>query len=250
MMGHYIVKATHGTDVGIWVCEASGILISPFLFIQAVCPARFPRSVTVKRLPSDSPPRSFRKSEEFSFIYGECGRLPAWQSYLHLFSIAIPAARSFERECVLSGWQFPVRMAGVVVTFDKHSDDDAAGRLAYRLQSAFNPSAQSKNHTLAWVKAQGLPFVVAALGYDAGGFAADQFRRRFGVPPYSPIVTGPALADESPQDAASTGSRSIASWPLLGSRKVRFAAEYARQILGVLCKLIETQPSLEKEGPQ
>jgi hypothetical protein len=250
MLGHYIVKATHGSDVGIWVCEASGILISPFLFIQAVCPARFPRSVTVRRQPSDSPPRSFRKMEELSFIYGECGRLPAWQSYLHLFSVGIPSARPFERECVLGDWQFPVRMAGAVVTFDKRSDDDATGRLAYRLQSTFNRSAQSKNRTLAWVKAQGLPFVVAALGYDAGGFAEDQFRRRYGVPPHSPIVTGPALADESPRDAASTSSRSIVSWPLMGSRKVRFAAEYARQVLGALCKLIETQQALEQEGSE
>ncbi len=100
-LSHYIVKANHGTDVGIWVCEASGILISPFLFIQAVCPARVPRSVTVRRQPSDSPPEYFRKSEEFSFIYGELGRLPAWHSYLHLYSIEIPAVRPFERECSL-----------------------------------------------------------------------------------------------------------------------------------------------------
>jgi hypothetical protein len=249
MLGHYIVKATHGSDVGIWVCEASGILISPFLFIQAVCPARFPRSVTVKRQPSASPPRSFKKSEELSLIYGECGRLPSWQSYVHLFSIGIPAARPFERECVLADWQFPVRIGGAVVTFDKRSDD-AAGRLAYRLQSALNPSTQSRNRTLAWVKAQGIPFVVAALGYDAGGFAEDKFRRRFGVPPDCPIVTGPALADESPRDTASPGGRSIISWPLMGGRKVRFAAEYARQVLGALCKLIETQQSLKEEGPQ
>src|SRR5512136_263035 len=145
MMGHYIVKATHGSDVGIWVCEASGILISPFLFIQAVCPARFPRSVTVKRQPSDSPPKSFRKSEDFSFIYGECGRLPAWQSTMHLFSIGIPAVRSFERECNLDDWQFPVRMVGAVVTFNRRSDDDATGRLARGLQGIFKPSAPAKN---------------------------------------------------------------------------------------------------------
>jgi len=248
-MRDYIVKATHGSDVGIWVCEASGILISPFLFIQAACPARFPRSVTVKRQPSDSPPRSFRKSEALSFIYGECGQLPAWQSYVHLFSIGIPATRPFELECGLGDWQFPVRMAGAVVTFDKRSDDGATGRLIYRLHRAFNPSAQSKNRTLEWVKAQGLPFVVAAVGYDTRGFAEDRFRRRFGVPPHTPIVTGPALADESPRDAASTGGRSVVSLPLLGSRKVKFAVEYAKQVLGVLCKLIETEQSLQKEGP-
>jgi hypothetical protein len=249
MMRHYIVKATHGSDVGIWVCEASGILISPFLFIQAVCPARFPRSVTVKRQPSESPPRSFRKSEELSFIYGECGRLPAWQSYIHLFSIGIPAVRSFERECGLGDWQFPVRMGGAVVTFDRRSDDDATGRLARRLRSVFKPAAPSRNRTLEWVKAQGIPFVVAALGYDTGGFAEDRFRQRFGVPPHCPIVTGPALADESPRDAASPGARSIVSWPLLGGRKVKFAAEYGRRVLNALCKLIETQESLEKEDP-
>ena len=250
MLDHYIVKATHDTDVGIWVCEASGILISPFLFIQAVCPARFPRSVTVKRKPADFPPKSFSQSDEYPFIYGQCGRLPPWQSYMHLYSIGIPAVRPFERECGLGDWQFPVRMAGAVVTFDRRSDDDAAGRLARWLQSIFKkPPAPSRNRTLEWVKAQGIPFVVAALGYDAGSFAEDRFRRRFGVPPHSPIVTGPALADESPRDATSSGGRSIVSWPLLGGRKVKFAAEYGRQVLGVLCKLIESQESLEKEGP-
>ncbi len=246
MLNHYIVRATHGSDVGIWICEASGILISPFLFMQAVCPPRFPRSVTVKRQPSAPPPRSFSKSEELSFIYGECGRLPAWQSYMHLFSVEIPLVRPFERECGLGDWQFPVRMAGAVVTFDRRSDNDATGRLTRRVQSIFKPSAPPENRTLEWVKAQGIPFVVAALGYNTGDFSEDRFRQRFGVPPDSPIVTGPTLADE-PRDAAAPGGRSVISWPLLGGRKVKFAAEYGRQILGVLCKLIETQPSLEKE---
>jgi hypothetical protein len=136
-------------------------------------------------------------------------------------------------------------MAGAVVTFDKRSDDDATGKLADWLRGVFDPSAQSKNRTLAWVKAQGLPLVVAAMGYDAGGFDEDQFRWRFGVPPHSPIVTGPALVDE-----ASPGGYSVVPWPLFGGRKVKFAAEYARQVLGVLCKLIESEQSLPKEGSE
>ncbi len=239
-MMHYIVKATHGSDVGIWICEASGILISPFLFIQAVCPARFPRSVTVKRQPSDTPPKSFSKAEEFSFIYGECGRLPAWQSHMHLFSIEIPLVHSFEHECNLSDWQFPVRMAGIVVTFDRRSDEDAAGRLVHGLQNVFKPSAPPTNRTLEWVKAQGIPFVVAALGYDTGGFDEDRFRWRFGIPPTSPIVIGPALADEPPRDADAAGGRNVITWPILGGHKVKFATEYGKQVLGVLCKLMET----------
>ncbi len=249
MLPHYIVKATHDNDVGIWVCEASGILISPFLFIQAVCPARFPRSVIVRRQPSDSPPKSFSKSEELSFIYGECGRLPAWQSYLHLFSVGIPSIRPFERESSLGDWQFPVRMAGAVVTFDRRSDDDVTARLARQLQTILRPTTSPRNRTLEWVMAQGIPFVVAALGYNTGDFAEDQFRQRFGIPPHSPIVTGPALADESARDTASSGSRSIVSWPLMGGRKVKFSAEYGRQVLGVLCTLIEAQQPLEEEGP-
>ncbi len=237
MLSHYIVKATHGSDVGIWVCEASGILISPFLFIQAVCPARFPRSVTVKRQLSDAPPRFFSQSDEFPFIYGECGRLPAWQSYLHLFSIEIPAARPFERESGFGDWQFPVRMGGAVVMFDRRSDDDATGRLAYWLRTTLSPSAQAKNRTLAWVKDQGVPLVVAALGYSAGRFAEDQFRWRYGVPPDSPVVPGPALVDE-----VAPGGRNVVSWPLLGGRKVKFVPEFANQVLNTLCKLIETQP--------
>ncbi len=144
-------------------------------------------------------------------------------------------------------------MGGAVVTFDRRTDEDTAARLVRELQGLFKPSALFTNRTVEWVKAQGIPFVVAALGYDTGDFAEDRFRRRFGIPPHSPIVTGPALTDEPPRDADQPGSRNIVTWPILGGRKVKFASEYGKQVLGVLCKLIETQPStqqsLEKEGP-
>ena len=42
----------HGHDVGVWVCEGSGLGLSPCLFMQAVCPYPLPRSLLVKWKPA------------------------------------------------------------------------------------------------------------------------------------------------------------------------------------------------------
>jgi hypothetical protein len=239
MITPHEVNTTHGNDVGVWVCEGSGILISPCLFIQSVCPAQAPLSVSVKWRQAGPPPKFFRKSEAIPLLYGECGRIPHRQSYLHLFSIEVPATRPFERESVLRDWQFPVRMVGVVVLWDKRSDDTAA----YQFLSAFKPSIQSKNRTLDWAKVQRLAFVIATMGYGIAPFSEDQFRRRYGLASHVPIVPGPSLVDGSLQSMGRRGTNAQAErsiLPIFGGRKLSFDSEYAKQVLGALCKVVET----------
>jgi hypothetical protein len=135
-------------------------------------------------------------------------------------------------------------MAGVVVIFENRGDDTAPARLAYWFLSAFKPLRQATNRTLEWVKAQQLPFVIAATGYSPARFSEDWFRRRFGLAPRIPIVPGPSLVDGSllsmdRRDTNAQVGRSILSSIVVG-RKMSFDSEYAKQVLGALCKVIET----------
>jgi hypothetical protein len=221
------VNTTHGNDAGVWICEGSGQLLSPCLLIQAVCSDQFPEPISVKWKGSNPLPRSFRKSGNVPLIYGECGYIRQQQGYLHLFSASTPMARSFERESCLTDWQFPVAMLGIVVMFDKKSDNNAAGRF-------FDPFKASL-FTLNWVKAQGFPFVIAAVGYDIEDSFIIQFRDRFGLSQQIPIVTGPSLLDGSSNKKNSRNERTAFS--LFDSRNLIIKPEYARDILETLCKV-------------
>jgi hypothetical protein len=223
----YEINPAHGNDAGIWLCDGSGQLISPCLWIQAICPDQFPLSITVKWQGSSPLPKSFRKSENIPLIYGECGQIQKTQNYLHLFSAEVPSTRSFENESALKDWAFPVRMSGIVVIFDKKSDDEAA------IQS-FDVFKVSAN-TLNWVKAQRLPFVIAALGYDADNASMDRLRNRYGLPPTTSIVCGPPLSAYSPKSSRLQAERNIFS-SLFERRYLNLDPAYARHVLSVLCK--------------
>ena len=66
----------HGHDVGVGVCEGSGLSLSPCLFMQAVCPALAPRPLFVKWKQAAIPPKAFKKAGTLPLIYSECGRIP------------------------------------------------------------------------------------------------------------------------------------------------------------------------------
>jgi hypothetical protein len=223
------INTEHGNDAGIWICDGSGQLISPCLWMQAVCPDQFPLSIKVKWQGVFPPPKSFRKSGNIPLIYGECGQIRKTQNYLHLFSAEVPSTRSFENESALKDWALPVRMSGIVVVFDKKSDDASAIQSLDALRISAN--------TLNWVKAQQLPFVIAALGYDAEPSSMDRLRNRYGLSPATLIVCGPSLSDYSPKGNRFQAERNIFS-NLFGGRRLNIDPEYARHVLSVLCKEI------------
>jgi len=235
----YQVNAAHGTDVSVWVCESSGVIIGPCVFMQAVCPPRFPLLVPAPWASPGLPPGPFKKSGEISLLYGECGPVGPRPEYLHLFSAGAAATPPFERETALGDWQFPVRIAGLVVLLDKKSDDAAANRF-FNMFTASSPAA---NRTLVWAKAQHLPVVVAAMGYPPANFPEAQFRRRYGLPPEIAVVPGPALLGEAELKARRGETADQADGGglfgmVFGSRKLGFDPTYARQILGALSRMI------------
>jgi hypothetical protein len=241
------IDISHGNDAGIWVCEATGISISPCLFIQAICSERFPVFTSARWAQTGSVHKSFQKSGTLPLLYGEGGRVRPHENFIHLFSIEVPTTCAFEEESHLSDWQFPVEMAGIVVIVDEKYGDSISSPLNYIL-SALNLSAPS-NRTLEWVKVQHLPFVIAAMGYDFNPNMETQFRQHYALAAHIPIVSGPALANPKPlkdkrrgMDAQSTGNffETIFS----GQRRI-FDPEYAKLVLGTLCQLIENKQEQE-----
>ena len=223
----------HGHDVGMWVCEGSGISLSPVLFMQALCPDPAPRPLLVKWKQSTPPPKSFRRSGTLPLIYSECGRIPPWPYHLHLFASQVPVARSVEQETGLSDWSFALPLIGIIVIFDQKYDRPPT---TLSLSQLFNRSKTPKpSRPLDWVRAQQLPHVVATLGYDDASITEQEFRSRYEIAADIPIVRGPALADSRPRDAESSGAFSS----VFGHQKLAFDREYAKVILNTLYQLVE-----------
>jgi hypothetical protein len=187
------VNVTHRNDVGVWVCEAYGVLIGPGLFIETICPDNFPAHVSIKWCkPADSKRKYFLTREVVSLMYGDCGQIR--QSYLHLFNIGESIALSFQEECVLSDLQFPVRMAGFVVLIERFMVEQLLEDIPDAHVGSARMSIMSfAARTLNWVKAHELPFVVAATGYDTPQFLMDEFRDYFALESDIPVVVGPSV---------------------------------------------------------
>jgi hypothetical protein len=233
------INAMHGHDVGVWVCEGSGLSLSPCLFMQVLCPDPVPRPLLVKWKQSGAPPKSFR-SGALPLIYSGGGRFPSWPYHLHLFAPQAPAARDFEQESGLSDWHLTVPVIGLVVIFDqKHDALPSTFSLSWlinRITSA-NPK---KNRTLEWTRAQQSPYVIAALGYEDTPAAQEQLRSRYEIAEDTPIVPGPALADfrrKAQHQDGQADSGMIAS--VFEPQQLTLDREHARIVMGVLYQRIE-----------
>ncbi len=230
------INAMHGRDVGVWVCEGSGLALSPCLFMQAMCSDPLPRPLLVKWKQSAPLPKSFSRSRALPLIYSECGRIPPWPYYLHLFASQAPVTHAFEQASGLQDWSFAVPMLGIILIFDKKYDGLPATLSFNRL---INRSASPKpSWPLAWVQAQHLPYVIAALGYEETRAGEEQFRRRYDVAADIPVIPGPALADARQRGA---GGQSVQTGGMFSSafehQKLALDPEYARTMLGALFPL-------------
>lgn len=237
LMQRFRINALHGNDVGVLVCEGSGISISPCLFMLSVCPALAPHPLFVKWKNTIPPPKAFRKAGTLPLIYSDCGRVPPWPYYLHLFSPQMPAARSFEQESGWQDWSFPVRMIGLVVIFDKKHDAPLSWDFLSWLIKGPQSAAPKKNSSLDWVRAQQLPYVIAALGYDDAPSSEDEFRSRYGIAADIPIVPGPDLADEKKPEGTRSSAQDNLLSSVLGPRRLAFDEAHARAVLGALFRL-------------
>jgi hypothetical protein len=234
---HFTINAMHGHDAGVWVCEGSGLGLSPVLFLQALCPDPAPRLLQVKWKHAVAPPKSFRSAGTLPLIYSEGGHLPPWPYYLHLFAPQAPVAQNFEFESGLQDWHLTVPVLGIVVLFDRKYDP-LPGLFSWRgLKSSLTSSNPKRNRSLEWAQAQHLPLVIAALGYEDTPITREQLQGRYDITEDFPIVPGPVLADVRRKAAGQTSSGTLAS--AFEPQQLTLDKEYARRVMGVLYKQIE-----------
>ena len=206
--------------------------------MQAICPEQPPRSASARWGRVGTPPKPFARSETVLLLHSECGQLSQERTCLHLFSAKVAATGPFERRTVLSDWRFSVQVAGVILLLDRQGESNP------RRWFWCAPKV-SANRTLAWVREQNLPFVIAAMGYESANFSEGSFRQHYGLTPQVPIMPGPAIAQSytSSIDFRSMfgrGERSPISC-LVGGGNLRFDSVYAGRVLSVLLKAIATQ---------
>jgi len=223
---------TPAEDLGVWICTFSEQSIAPILFMQAACGDRLPTETSISWNRDVPAPKPFRRSRAISLLHARCRDIPLAGDRMRAFSTRLIETVAFERESALADWRFPVRMAGVVALLEKGQGDDAVGRL-------FRSIKPSVNRTLAWVGAQELPFVIAAVGYDDKDFAERAFREEHQLPSHVPIVPGPPMSEglrpgDRPRGRAAGVSRGFMSFLSGGGRNLRFDSTYARQVLAVL----------------
>src|SRR5512140_265490 len=113
------IDPMHGHDVGVWVCEGSGLSLSPVLFMQAVCAEPAPRPLLVKWKSAGMPPKPFRKANALPLVYSDCGRLTTWPYYLHLFAPQAPSAQALEQTSRLQDWSWTVPLIGIILIFNQ-----------------------------------------------------------------------------------------------------------------------------------
>ena len=229
------INAMHGHDVGIWVCEGSGLFFSPALFMQALCPDPAPRSLFVKWKPARMPPKAFRKEGALPLVYSECGRLPEWPYHLHLFAPQAPVVEAVERESSLQDWSWAVPVIGIILIYDRKYDRPPSALSFNRLRD--RSKAPAPDATLAWVQAQRLPYVIAALDYANTSDVLQPFRERHNLAAEIPVLPGPDLFDARQRNPDDEGGGLLSS--MFGRKKLSLDREYARTVLDALLHQIE-----------
>jgi len=228
----------HGHDVGVWICEGSGLSLSPVLFMQAVCPNPIPRPLRVKWKTAAAPPKAFRKEGVLSLVYSECGRIPPWPYHLHLLAPQAPIAQAFEQESNLQDWSIAVPVIGIIVIFDQKYDRPPTTLSWNRLINRSKSPQPETNRSLTWARGQNLPYVIAALGYEDASYSVQQFRSRYDLSADIPVLFGSAPADPR-QHGAQGGQSSGMFSSMFERRKVTLDGDYARAVLGKLYQLAE-----------
>jgi len=227
------INAMHGHDVGVWVCEGSGLSLSPVLFMQAVCPEPAPRSLLVRWKPATVPPSAFKKDGALPLVYSESGRLPPWPYHLHLFAPQAPSAHALEQTSSLQDWSWTVPVIGIILIFNQRYDRPPSTLFFNRLINR----SRKPNTPLAWVQDQQLPYVIAALGYEDAPDSLRQFRGRYDLAADIPVLPGPALADARRRNQGSQSSGMFSS--VFEHQQLAFDREYARVVLDRLFRQIE-----------
>jgi len=228
----------HGHDVGVWVCEGSGLSLSPCLFMQALCPYPVPRPLLVKWKQAAAPPKAFRKAGALPLVYTECGRIPPWPYHLHLLAPQAPIVHAFEQASGLQDWSIGVPVIGIILIFDQKYDRPPSALSLDRLLNRSKTPPPEANSSLTWVRDQHLPYVVAVLGCDDTLDFIREFRSRHDLGAEIPVLPGPALANAGHHGAQGDQTGGTFS-SMFERRKVVLDGDYAKAVLGALYQLTE-----------
>ncbi len=222
-------------DIGIWVCEASGILISPSLFMQSVCKDFVPSLIRVKwhNYPG-LPPKPFQRMDGLPVLYGKVGQIPLFPGDIHLFSAQEPTRNLFERAGVLSDWQFPVQIRGIVVLLESKRDYQITRQILKQAAAIFHQTLDFRNQTLAWCEKQALPTVIALMEDANEQLSEEAYRSRHEIQDNDKVLIGPALGKERVKNEGGVFGGLIQ----LGGLRVKFDEEYGRRILVEMMKEI------------
>ncbi len=163
-------------DLGVWVCRVG--LFPTFYFMRALSEEhRVNVDVKFGHI-GDDRRQYFLKDQALPLNRWDCGEIPDNSNHWQLFAIGDEAGSTFMEECDLNNFQFPVQMTGIILI---------AERKGIEIQR------RVFNFEFGWVTNQGLPFVIAAVGYAEIGFSPESFRECFGLDGSIPVVPGPAL---------------------------------------------------------
>ncbi len=222
----------HPAGIGVWTCDFEGETLSPCLFMQALCRDQPVHTETIGWRGGHRPPKPVSRLGTVSLLHGICCIDPPAGDRLHFFSPMM--APGFPRSSMLSDWEFPVAFRGMVILLDRRIEESGGHRTLRLVRSA-------SNRTLAWAGAQGLPLLIAAMGYESNSAPAAAFRARYHLAPDTPLLCGP-LPDREPiqaPEAAAGGERSSASIGSLlpavfARRALRFDEAYAQRIVNAV----------------
>jgi hypothetical protein len=218
--------------VGVWVSAGAEELLLPFLFMEAACPNGSTARETVPWQGNGHPPKKLRRTGELSLLHGTCDVDAREETGLHLFASTVGGTAAFERQSTLSDWRLPVPVAGIVLLVNTQGQGGSTGWLSFGHRGW-------RDRTLSWVKAQGLPYVVAVMDSGLRTHSPEWFQKRLDLPQGLPILVGPYLARQrllkGSREGAAGGLLRTSMPALLGLGDLTFDPDYAKQILGALC---------------
>jgi len=219
-----IGKTGSANDLGVWICATRRESLAPVLMMEAACAGQFPLSATMRWAGSSRAPRPFGKSGDLPLLHGVGSPERVGGARLLLFTTRLSETIPFESRSALSDWQLPVPVAGILVLLENEG-----GSLP--IPGLRRPGRK----TLSWVKSQQLPFVVAALGFEANESALELFRRDSALPSDFPMIVGPPLIRPRARRGERDGmARRFSIAGLLGVGDLRFDPDFARRIMAGL----------------
>ena len=176
----------------IWVCATGRQLLSPYLFMSAAFPGSPMQPATAYWLKGCPPPERLTTTGSLELLStrGPVDRTTG--RVVELYAAMEPITKRLESLSALADWRLPhSSVEGIVLLLTGPHDPRPERRPCGRLRFA-------GNRTVAWVKAQGLPFVVGAMGDDSSDSSETRLRQRCALPPGAPILAGPPLVRTRP----------------------------------------------------